>query len=154
MATSLCTVCNNPMVEGQAFNGMRRAHWDCAEGSPLLTSLFNRRAPESQLALDKVKAGINAPIDRPAPRVPEPGPTSADVRRAGMSEAARQVESRRWIEVSRSPENGKTRIGLECPFCYAIVRAYVWSLPNGKRCECGAYHGRALSTHWSQAKAG
>ena len=153
MATSLCTVCDKPMVDGQAFNGLRRAHWDCAESSPGLTSLFGRRAPESSLAAEKVKTATTAPVDRPAPRMPETGPTSSDVRRAGMSSTARQVESRRWVEVSRSPENGKTRIGLECPFCYAIVRAYVWSLPNGKRCECGAYHGRVVSTHWSEAKS-
>lgn len=150
MDALLCTVCNNPMVEGQAFNGMRRAHWDCAEGSPFPTSLFGRQVHKSELAPEKENIGPTAPLDRPTPRMPEVGPTSADVRRAQMDATARQVESRQWVEVSRSPENGKTRIGLECPFCYAIVRAYVWSLPNGKRCECGAYHGRTLSTHWSE----
>ncbi|WP_162892738.1 hypothetical protein [Pseudomonas savastanoi] len=70
---------------------------------------------------------------------------------AAMNENARQVESRRWMQAWRQPENGRTSIGLECPFCLEVVKAYVWSLPNGKRCPCGAFHGRFMSTHWRQA---
>jgi hypothetical protein len=41
----------------------------------------------------------------------------------------------------RLNEAGRSRIGIECPFCKARVVAYVWSLAgSGKRCECGALH--------------
>lgn len=30
----LCTICNDPMVEGQAFHGIRQSHWDCAQRVP------------------------------------------------------------------------------------------------------------------------
>ena len=146
----LCSICDDPMVEGQAFHGIRQAHWDCAQQVPA----------ESPPKHSNVHASPEASVDlrhargeRPQPRMPERGPTTADVRIAAMDKTARQVESRQWAEVWRTPENGRTCIGLECPFCFEVVKAYVWSLPNGKRCLCGAFHGRYMSTHWLQEES-
>lgn len=147
--TRLCSVCDQPMVEGQAFNGLRRAHWDCAKGSPAPEPIFARPQPAitvSKLSLEKAPEGLS----RGEPRKPELGPTGTDVRLAATVPGSRQIESRRWVETWRSSANGRTSIGLECPFCFEIVRAFVWSLPNGKRCPCGAFHGRFQSTHWQE----
>lgn len=144
--TRLCTVCDQPMVDGQAFNGLRQSHWDCAPGVPTPQRLFSYSRPASS----DIKAEEKAP-ERPyrgEPRKAEKGPTSTDVRLAATVPGSRQVESRRWVETWRRSANGRTSIGLECPFCFEIVQAFVWSLPNGKRCPCGAFHGRMLSTHW------
>lgn len=146
----LCSICDDPMIEGQAFHGIRQAHWDCAQQAPAETPArvsFVHAATEAEGAMGESR-GL-----RPQPRMPEPGPTTADVRVASMDRNARQVESRQWAEVWRTPENGRTSIGLECPFCFEVVKAYVWSLPNGKRCLCGAFHGRLKSTHWRQAES-
>lgn len=29
----ICPGCNKPMVEGQAFNGLLKCHWDCTEAT-------------------------------------------------------------------------------------------------------------------------
>lgn len=34
----LCSICDDPMVEGQAFHGVRQAHWDCAQRVPAESS--------------------------------------------------------------------------------------------------------------------
>jgi hypothetical protein len=37
--------------------------------------------------------------------------------------------------------HGRSRYNIECPYCHAIVVAYIWSLAgSGKRCPCGAKH--------------
>lgn len=82
MSAALCSVCNNPMVEGQAFNGMRRSHWDCAPSAPLESLPFRRSLPERSLAPESAEVQPLASVDRPAPRLPERGPTSTDVRLA------------------------------------------------------------------------
>ena len=144
----LCTVCDQPMLPGQAFNGLKGSHWNCAP-----TVRFERPEPFFRV-IDKAPAPVSEKVvsdhNRPAPRLPEKGPTSKDIRLAAQNPEARQIESRRGYEMWRRPVNGKTSIGLECPFCYTIVQAFVWSLPNGKRCPCGAFHGRLLSTHWRE----
>lgn len=145
--TRLCTICDDPMLPGQAFNGLRGAHWDCAQGSPVPEPIFARPKPATtseKLSEAKAPEGLS----RGEPRKPEKGPTGRDVHLAATVPGARQIETRRWVETWRSSANGRTSIGLECPFCFEIVRAYVWSLPNGKRCTCGAFHGRLQSTHW------
>lgn len=44
-------------------------------------------------------------------------------------------------EMSRS--NGRSSIDIQCPFCLAVIEAYLWSLAGGgKRCTCGAKHHR------------
>lgn len=139
----ICGVCDQPMIPGQAFNGLKGTHWSCSPGG--LTP-----KPRPRLKVDEMTETKDT--NRPAPRAPERGPTANDVALAMQNPEARQIESRRWVEKWRSPENGKTCIGLECPFCFEVVKAYVWSLPNGKRCTCGAFHGRMQSTHWSEPK--
>ena len=39
---------------------------------------------------------------------------------------------------------GRSSIDIICPFCGGTTTAFLWSLPNGKRCEigCGAIFGR------------
>lgn len=145
--TRLCTVCDQPMVAGQAFNGLRQAHWVCAPGNPAPEPIYARPQPTTTAAKVSV---YKAPerLLRGEPRKPEKGPTATDVRLAATVPGSRKIESRPWVETWRSSANGKTSIGLECPFCFEIVRAFVWSLPNGKRCPCGAFHGRLQSTHW------
>jgi hypothetical protein len=112
--------------------------------------------PEPLFRVVDKPAPTNAEVlpdpNRPAPRLPERGPTGKDVSLAAQNPEARQVESRRWYEKWRHSVNGKTSIGLECPFCYEVIQAFVWSLPNGKRCTCGAFHGRLQSTHWREPK--
>lgn len=141
----LCSVCDQPMIKGQAFNGLRKAHWDCAPGvvraSDAVTRVLGESPREVTLKAQKVK-------NRPAARIAEKGPSFAQMSLARRDAEARQVESRPWVTQWRVSENGKTRIGLECPFCIEVVEIYVWSLPNGKRCLCGAMHGRMGSTHW------
>lgn len=45
---------------------------------------------------------------------------------------------------------GRSTIDIVCPFCAATVRAYIWSLPNGKRCDCGAMFGfRGQAYHFA-----
>lgn len=148
----LCSICDDPMVEGQAFHGIRRSHWVCAqrETPEPVQTIFSVVHPAPVMSPAPAVDPRTTCAERPAPRSPERGPTSADVRLAAMNENARQVESRPWAQVWRRPENGRTSIGLECPFCFEVVKAYVWSLPNGKRCPCGAFHGRLSSTHWRQ----
>jgi len=143
----LCTVCDQPMIQGQAFNGMRGAHWDCAPGVATATVVAKRLFTESAR---EVIQDTPATLNRPAARSSEKGPTFAQMAIAGRDVEARQVEARTWVTQWRVSQNGKTRIGLECPFCYVVVETYVWSLPNGKRCVCGAMHGRFGSTHWVQ----
>ena len=49
------------------------------------------------------------------------------------------VELRDYTVISRGSEFGRTNILIECPYCKAFVRAYVWSLAAvGKKCTCGA----------------
>lgn len=48
---------------------------------------------------------------------------------------------------NKRTQMGKTRIDLRCPFCNSVVTAYLWSLPNGKRCDCGAMAGRDGTFH-------
>ena len=52
-----------------------------------------------------------------------------------------KAESRPYVTKEYvSEENGRSHIWLNCPFCKASVKAYVWSLAGGgKRCECGAH---------------
>ncbi len=133
---------NLPMLRGQAFNGLKRAHWACAPGEvrhPL-------RVPPA-ISDQKVSQVIRCSTEKPS-RKPMTGPTTADMRTAALDPAARQVVSRPWTQVWRNSVNGRTSIGLKCPFCNEVVQAFVWSLPNGKRCYCGAFHGRLQSTHW------
>jgi hypothetical protein len=35
----LCSICEFPMVPGQAFNGLKKAHWTCAPGKSLDSTL-------------------------------------------------------------------------------------------------------------------
>lgn len=50
------------------------------------------------------------------------------------------TEERQWSAHGETVEYPSSRvIFIDCPFCKAEVRAYVWSLAGGgKRCECGA----------------
>lgn len=37
--------------------------------------------------------------------------------------------------------SGRSNCLIDCPFCGATVKAYVWSLAGGgKKCPCGALH--------------
>lgn len=37
---------------------------------------------------------------------------------------------------------GRSYCYITCPFCSAVVKAYIWSLNgSGKKCNCGALHG-------------
>lgn len=49
-------------------------------------------------------------------------------------------EVRPFTVHSRTPENGRSRILAECPFCEALVTIYLWSFAGSgkKRCKCGA----------------
>lgn len=48
--------------------------------------------------------------------------------------------------LGRVDETGRSRVKLECPFCYERFWAYIWSLcGGGKKCpNCGAIHGGTL----------
>lgn len=102
------------MVEGQSFHGIRQSHWDCAQRVPRdpLPARFPIVHPVQEMPVSPTGVQGTTGADRPAPRSPERGPTSADVRLAAMNANARQVESRRWMQAWRSPENGRTSIGL------------------------------------------
>jgi hypothetical protein len=136
------------MVEGQAFNGIKKAHWDCAPGTQSRAKLVAQMIHEAPIQTIQNENTQRDLTPRPPARPYEKGPTSADVRIAAQDPQARQTEKRKWAEVWRRPVNGKTSIGLECPFCFEVVQSFVWSLPNGKRCTCGALHGRQHSSHW------
>lgn len=44
--------------------------------------------------------------------------------------------------VGRLSVFGRSSVIIQCPFCHDEFTAYVWSLPNGKRCgSCGAMFG-------------
>lgn len=44
---------------------------------------------------------------------------------------------------------GRSTVIVTCPFCHADIEAYAWSLAgSGKRCTCGALHGRDMSQGW------
>lgn len=148
----LCTVCDGPMLPGQAFNGLKRSHWDCSPNVTIERPESLSRVADKAPAPASASAKVLSDPNRLAPRLPEPGPTGKDVNLAAQDPEARQVETRRWYEKWRNSVNGKTSIGLECPFCYEVIKAFVWSLPNGKRCPCGAFHGRLQSTHWREPK--
>jgi len=143
----ICGVCDQPMLPGQAFNGLKGTHWGCSPGGLTPSSRPRPKVDESRVTKE-----ASQDLNRPAPRAPEKGPTGNDVALAMRDPEARQIESRQWVEKWRHALNGKSSIGLECPFCYEVVRAYLWSLPNGKRCTCGAFHGRLQSTHWREPK--
>lgn len=62
-----------------------------------------------------------------------------------------QTETREYEVGSERSEMGRSTKEIRCPFCRAWVTAYVWSLPNGKRCECGALFGaEGRVYHWAQ----
>jgi hypothetical protein len=65
------------------------------------------------------------------------GPTWGQIHASG----ANNIESRPGSFLRQHRVFGRTSVDLKCPFCKATITAYVWSLPNGKRCDCGAMTG-------------
>jgi hypothetical protein len=52
-----------------------------------------------------------------------------------------RLERRPFEIVARDSRFGRTTVDIRCPFCGAVVIAYVWSLAgSGKNCPCGAKH--------------
>ena len=50
-------------------------------------------------------------------------------------------ETREYKVLSTTREHGRSSADIECPFCGAVVTAYLWSLAgSGKKCPCGAKH--------------
>lgn len=49
--------------------------------------------------------------------------------------------ARVYTVVGEDREMGRSSIDIRCPFCNAVVTAYIWSLAgHGKKCTCGAMH--------------
>ena len=56
---------------------------------------------------------------------------------------------------SRRSEMGKTNVTIDCVFCSHSFIAFVWSLPNGKKCpECGALYTRLHAVPLLKPKKG
>jgi hypothetical protein len=52
-----------------------------------------------------------------------------------------KFELREHKSFNYSGEFGRANCVIQCPFCGAEVKVYVWSLAGGgKRCNCGALH--------------
>jgi ribosomal protein S27E len=52
-----------------------------------------------------------------------------------------EIERRPNQQGPKRSRFGRTTVEVQCPFCGAVVVAYVWSLAgSGKRCTCGALH--------------
>lgn len=57
-----CPGCNKPMIEGQAFNGLLKCHWDCQDvvrekmGTQNAEDLINARV-KARLAQDGIFPG-------------------------------------------------------------------------------------------------
>ena len=57
------------------------------------------------------------------------------------------VETRPYMAGAYRSRMGRSSVDITCPFCLGVVTAYVWSLPNGKRCPCGALMGSLGQAH-------
>lgn len=145
----LCRVCNQPMLEGQALNGMKRTHWDCSSAMPVENPIRQLKARLGGESKPQSAGEKPARTDGPT-RAYEKGPTWDQIAHFEAGVIERKIECRQWQSLGRISENGRTRIQLQCPFCSNVVEAYVWSLGNGKRCTCGAMHGRLGSHHWQE----
>jgi hypothetical protein len=80
----------------------------------------------------------------------------APIRWQDCTAGANNVEQARWTCDGDHPQaNGRTYTNIRCPFCSADTRAYLWSLAaSGKRCSCGALHGRfGQSYRWAPGAA-
>lgn len=67
---------------------------------------------------------------------------------------ADNVENRAYKVIGWRPQMGRSTARMLCPFCDGELIAYLWSLPNGKRCQCGAIlFGRGLAYHFKDRKA-
>ena len=59
----------------------------------------------------------------------------------GIKRDSRGNETRSHLKWKGKSEQGRSTCFIECPFCYADVEAYIWSLAGGgKRCDCGVMH--------------
>ena len=49
-------------------------------------------------------------------------------------------DQRPWVSLGYHPLFGRSSIRIQCPFCYTVTRAYIWSLAGSdKRCDgCNA----------------
>lgn len=64
-----------------------------------------------------------------------------------------ETEVREHERTATIAQFGKSYCHIICPFCFARVRAYIWSLSGGgKRCPCGALHDNNGQTHKRAAK--
>lgn len=64
----LCSICDDPMIVGQAFHGISQVHWDCAQQAPAETPtgvLFVHAATGAAGAMGESRSL------RPQPRMPE-----------------------------------------------------------------------------------
>jgi hypothetical protein len=95
---SLCSVCDQPMMPGQAFNGLKKAHWDCAK--PAVESSITALSEFVQMARRQV----------------EPKP----VRPASAKEEIRFS----WIE-KYLRESGETSVDIvSADFMWAYIEAH------------------------------
>lgn len=131
-----CDLCNEPMQAGQPRMGGKgdggitgspfgfERHWDCH------TSKFGRPAPA------KIAAAIRHSEMKPRRAVLAPKVKSGPYNRS--DNAAREFEV-----LERVSQMGKSRVLIECPFCFATFWAFIWSISGGgKKCHnCGAMHG-------------
>jgi hypothetical protein len=53
------------------------------------------------------------------------------------------METRNYTRTLRfASASGRSYCYITCPFCQAVVKAFIWSLSGGgKKCTCGALHG-------------
>lgn len=121
-----CDLCGKPIVSGEPRYGAGpgNRHWAChviEHGEPSTASFA---------------------VARSLTMGPPPKPVLTPKVRGGAYNRSANA-GRDFVVLERLREMGKTRVHIECPFCFARFWAYVWSISGGgKKCpNCGAIHG-------------
>lgn len=57
--TMTCSICEQPILEGQPRNGSLHAHWDCAEPAPAPTAEdINKAVERCERSLDNLRNAL------------------------------------------------------------------------------------------------
>jgi len=136
-----CDLCEQGIEPGQPRFGARGAgdksgprigfdrHYSCH------TDRFGRPEPISEIALhSEMRAASPALIARRKVKVP--------VVTKGRDYNRSTNAGRAFAVLRRISEKGRTRVEIECPFCFAVFWAFVWSIRGGGKCcpNCRAKH--------------
>jgi hypothetical protein len=132
--TKACDICGKPCLEGQGLYG---CPGDGGKSGPVFATgrhyachvaKYGRAEPSSVAAALVARTTARPTVLKPVVRKGE----------YNRSENA----ARKFRVLRRESEHGRSRVEIECPFCFSRFWAFVWSISGGGKCcpNCRAKH--------------